>query len=175
MTTLFYLVIAFFIAANVAVEFRNRKALPPFRSDLSAYLAGVPWFWVQDLGYLVLAVFLPLIGYSLGGLAVEILFDVSAFGLVVVVGTKDLIAYSGLNPLEKGDLEIAHVAAAGLTFALLTVALLIHSWLEPSATFISALLAPLSAAAFNRLAPKKTALEEKAYTLFLLIAMLAAL
>jgi hypothetical protein len=175
MTTLFYLVIAFFVAANVAVEYRNRKSLPPFRSDLSAYLAGVPWFWLQDLGYLALAVCFPLIGERFGGLAVEILFDVSAFGLVVVVLTKDLIAYSGLNPLVKGDLEIAHVAAAGLTFGLLTVALLVHSWLEPSTTFVAALLAPLSAAAFNRLAPKKTALEEKAYTLFLLIAILAAL
>ena len=175
MITLFYVIIAFFIAANVAVEYRNRAILPPFRSDLSAYLAGVPWFWVQDLGYLALAVCLPLIGYWLGGLAVEVLCDVSAVGLVVVVVTKDLIAYSKFNPLVKGDLEIAHVAAAGLTFGLLTVALLVHSWLEPSTTFVAALLAPLSAAAFNRLAPNRTALEEKTYTLLMLVAMLSAI
>jgi hypothetical protein len=175
MSNFYIAVLAFFVLANVIVEYKNRKLFPPFRTDLSGYLAGVPWHWLQDAGYLILALSLPAIGFYLGGLSVEILFSLACVGLVTVVVTKLVIQYAGLGAFANSDLETAHVASAGVTYGCLTVALLIHSWLQPNATFICALLAPLSAAAFNRLASGKTALEEKIYTLFLLIAIFAAL
>ncbi len=175
MPTFFTAVIAFFILANVIVEYRNRKLWPPFSTDLSGYLAGVPLSWLQDAAYLVLALTLPSIGFWLGGLWVETLMCLACVGLVFVVVTKLVIHYAGLNPFTNSDLELAHLASAGLTYACITVALLIHSWLTPSATFVCALLAPLSAAAFNLLANGNPALAEKTYTLFLLIAILAAL
>jgi hypothetical protein len=175
MTTVFIAILAFFVLSNVIVEYRNRKLFPPFRTDLSGYLSVVPLHWLQDAGYLVLALALPAIGFYLGGLSVEILFSLACVGLISVVVTKRVIQYAKLGPFVNSDLETAHIASAGVTYGCLTAALLIHSWLQPNVTFICALLAPLSAAAFNRLASGKTALEEKTYTLFLLIAIFAAL
>lgn len=175
MHTILYAVIGFFVAANVAVEYRNRRLFPPFRDDLSEYLADVPWFWLQDAGYFALAFALPAIGFTLGGLWVEILFSVACVALVFVVLTKLVIHYGGVGPFVAGEMETAHLVSAGVAFGAITVALLIHSWLRPNITFVASLLAPLSAAAFNRLAPQRTAIEEKTYTLCLLIAILAAL
>lgn len=175
MNNFYIAVLAFFVLANVIVEYKNRKLFPPFRTDLSGYLAGVPWHWLQDAGYLILALALPAIGFYLGGESVEILMSLACVGLIAVVITKLVIYYGGLGPFINASLETVHIWAAGMTYGCLTASLLIHSWLEPNAVFVCALLAPLSAATFNRLAGGKTALEEKTYTLFLLIAIFAAL
>ena len=174
--TLFYnFVLLFFVLTNVIVEWKNRALFSPFQDDLSEYLAGVRWYWLQDAGYIVLAFTLPAIGYALGGQWVEILFAIAAVALVLVVATKLLIVYVAPSPQIDHDLELVHLASAGLAFGALTVALIIHSWGQANITFAASFAAPLSAAAFNRFCPKRTALEEKAYTLFLLIAIFAAL
>jgi hypothetical protein len=171
----YYAVISFFVLSNVITEFINRKALPPFRNPLSAYLTEVKWFQLQDAGYLILAFSLPAMGWYLGGLWPEILMSLSGVALVSVVITKLVIHYGNVNQFIVGDLEKVHVGSAGVAFASITVALLIHSWLTPTFPFICALLAPLSAAAFARFAPNKTPLEEKCYTFFLLIALISSL
>lgn len=166
--------IGLFAATNVVVEYRNRKTLPVLSNPMSSYLAGHPLTWLQDAGFLIFAIVLPVVAYGMHKMeATEWVYPIlyiSSLALIGVVATKLEIDD---KPRLQSMLEKYHVLCAGAAFTGTTLALLLATYHIGGIAFGAALAAPISALLFYRFAPGKTAIEEKVYTILLLVSLTA--
>lgn len=161
-----------FIAANVAVEWRNRKAMCWWQNPLSAYLAGVPGARAQSEAYLLFAVGMFLMAWTYGRVVPAILLIAAAVSLANVVYTK----WEALRkPIERAAIMKEHVLSAGISFITATLAILFLAWRTQWVAFALALAAPCSALLFWKFETSETALEEKSYLAFLLASFVVLL
>ncbi|MHB8406326.1 MAG: hypothetical protein ACYDCJ_12980 [Gammaproteobacteria bacterium] len=164
----------FFLLANAATEWLNRKTMNPLTQPMSAYLTNVPMARLQQLGFFGLAVaevllafaFMPDILASVGMLA-------AAGAVTAVVETKRLMDHAIGN--HYTELEKWHVFAAGVAFVVTDVVLLRHFWMTQSIGWYAAVGAPIFSLMFYKLGPTKErgAVEEKVSTLLLMVSILA--
>lgn len=163
-----------FIITNVFTEWKNRKNLPWQTNPLSSYLAGVPYAWVQDIGYFGMAVALLLFAW-IAGFPWGLSFLAAALALPVVVITKYMIDSPNVISVKAKQYQKWHDYSAGIAFLGMTVGMLRISYLigMNSVAFVASLAAPAIALLFMRFWPKQTTYEEKAYTAALMVADLS--
>lgn len=173
MKILLLTLISAFVLGNILTEWRNRKMLPWTQNPISAYLADVPWAWMQDLGFFALASALFLMGDSLSPAGMA--FVVAGLALILVVVTKYYIAFSNASAIDKTEAEKIHIICAGIAFTGITVAMLMETWHTGDLAKDAALAAPGVAFLFYRFQPQKLALEEKFVGLCLMVSLYARL
>ena len=168
MRIILYILLSIFVAGNVLTEWRNRKTLPWMTNPMSAYLAYVPWAWMQDLGFLalIIALFLLSVGLSLS----QIPFIIGACALFLVVLTKYL---QPTDAKQQALIRDVHDKSAAVAFTAVTAGILWRTWHTGGLANGAALAAIAVAFLFMRFAPKKTELEEKAVTVCIIIALYA--
>ena len=160
MRDILFVLLSMFVAGNILTEWRNRKALPWMSNPMSAYLAGVPWAWVQDIGFVALAGALVL--FSIGPLIPQILFLLGAVSLLMVVLTKYIASLSKF-----------HKTSAALAFTSVIAGILVRTWHTGNIANSFAMASICVAFLFMRFAPKKTELEEKSVATCIVIALYA--
>ncbi len=157
--------VLFFIAANIFAELM-RKDLNPLVDPMSSYLTG-PYGAVQSASYVGLSVCLMLLFPRLSAPAWHISLIVAAIAVLTVVATKWIMLS---NSTQHASLERIHVIAAGLAFLGVTIAEIVFFW--HTQYELLSFAAPASAVAWSRLAPTKTALEEKSYAALICVGLL---
>ena len=156
-----HILLAIFVIGNVLTEWRNRQALPWWDNPISAYLAGVPWAWVQDVGFLALVAALGLLAAE-SSVPSRLLFSAGSAALLMVVLTKYLLRLAKF-----------HDASAAVAFTTVTFGILVRAWQTNEVAKWAGLAAGAVAFLFMRFAPKKTSLEEKTVTGCILVALWA--
>lgn len=174
MTIVLIIAILIFLGGNFYAEWINRHTMSPFSNPLSSYIAGVPGSKVQTASYLALAIALFI--YAFTNVPFTHYFESIPLmlvlpGMLSILGTKWYIHLE--KPKSTTLAETIHVTSAGITFLLITVYEVAVLYGHP--LFWTAFLAPAITLLFNRLLPKQTTLEEKTYTLFLLLTFLIIL
>lgn len=170
MSLIIFALLLFFILANVYVEAVNEG--PDCRwwdQSLSHYLAGLDDSPLQSVAYLGLAgAELLLIYDQPHGTAATIALVLASLGLVAVVYTAEVKHKLGGS---HNGWELAHKIAAGFAFVGAGVAEAIYLWHTPSIWLVWS--AALTAVAFARFAPQAQALEEKAFTAWIVAGLIA--
>ena len=168
MRDVLFILISIFVSGNILTEWRNRKTLPWQSNPMSAYLAYVPWAWMQDVGFLALivALFLLSVGLSLS----QVPFVIGACALFMVVLTKYL---QPTDVKQQALIKKIHVLSAAVAFTSVIGGILWRTWHSGGLANGAALAAICVAFLFMRFAPKKTELEEKAVTACIIIALYA--
>ncbi len=168
MTHIIIILIFGFVASNVIVEAYNIKGMSPLTNPMSAYLAGVPLFWLQDAGYVAMSFALILTGTLWPPL--HWIAWICAFAIVMVVGTK-------LDANGHPEMERLHVICAGIAFVGLEALVLFHNWGHLGVALYAALAGPAVTFLLYRFAPQAqaSALEEKVLTIFLCGSLLVSL
>lgn len=156
-----HILLSIFVLGNILTEWRNRKTLPWWDNPISAYLAGVPWAWVQDVGFLALVGSLGLFAAEFSA-ASRLLFLTGAVALLMVVLTKYVL-----------KLAKFHDASAAVAFTTVTAGILVRAWHTNEIAKLAGCAAIATAFLFMRFAPKKTELEEKMVTGCILVALYA--
>lgn len=156
-----HILLAIFVIGNVLTEWRNRQALPWWDNPISAYLAGVPWAWVQDVGFLALVAALGLLAAE-SSVPSRLLFSAGAAALLMVVLTKYILRLAKF-----------HDASAAVAFTAVTAGILVRAWWTNEVAKWAGLAVISTAFLFMRFAPKKTSLEEKTVTGCILVALWA--
>lgn len=172
MIKLIFALTIFFILTNVFTEWMNRGTLSWRTKPLSAYLAGVPYAWVQDVGYFGMAIGFLLLAW-ITGFPWGIAFLAATVTIPVVVITKYLIISQSANPTAVDILNKAHDYSAGIAFLGATVGLWKITWAMGGIPFGAAAAAPAIALLFMRFEPEQTTYEEKSYTAALMVSILS--
>lgn len=165
MKTLVLLLVLFFVAANVAVEYLRRKTDNPLQQPMSAYLTG-PYGVIQDYGFFALALaFVLLAAGALPVFSWSIPLILAAGAMVAVVETKRM--QIGVDDTRRSAIEKWHLAAAGIAFVGVTFAEFRAS-LGNETLFLFPLAAVCAAALFTLFRRTETAVLEKLYTILLI-------
>ena len=168
MRIILYILLSIFVAGNVLTEWRNRKTIPWMTNPMSAYLAYVPWAWMQDLGFLalIIALFLLSVGLSLS----QIPFIIGACALFLVVLTKYL---QPTDAKQQALIQWFHNKSAAVAFTAVIAGILWRTWHTGGLANGAALASICVAFLFLRFAPKRTELEEKAVAACIIVALYA--
>ena len=162
-----------FIFGNVYAEIK-RGQLNPETQPISAYLTGPYGVW-ESSGFLLFSLsLLGLLGHGPGWWQGLVLVTAAALWFVVL--SKWLIKYGLYGWVfcsTANQVERIHLISAGIAFTLAVGVEATVLW--PSLWVIIPFAAPLSALGFYLFDRKQTAINEKAYTLFLLLGMLAVI
>ena len=162
-----------FVVSNIAVEWLNRRQLSWKTEPLSSYLADVPYAWIQDTGYFMLAAVFFILSFTSRNGSVWILFLGTGVAVILVVLTKYYVDDPTHSISARQDAQHVHVICAGIAYICMTLALLIETWPLGGIARDAALAAPATAFLFYRFAPSQTALEEKAVTACLMVSLYA--
>lgn len=159
MKILVLLLVLFFVASNVVVEYLRRKTDNAVTAPMSDYLTG-PYSRWQDYGFFALsAALLILAVMGLHLVAWSVPLFVAAIALVGVVETKRVML---THTQWHAPLERVHIACAGLAFVGVTFA---EGYLSRGneVLFLIPLAAVCIAALFSLFKLTQTAILEKTY------------
>lgn len=165
MKILVLLLVLFFVASNVLVEYLRRKTDNAVAEPMSDYLTG-PYSRIQDYGFFGLSAALLIL--AVGGIPIvawSLPMFLAAFALVGVVETKRLML---THAAQKSELEHLHIACAGIAFAAVTFAEMYLSR-GHEVLFLMPLAAVVIAALFSLFKLTQTAILEKTYAALIVL------
>lgn len=172
---------AIFIFTCALTQIANRKTMDWRKNPVSAYLAGVPFSDVQDVGFLALSVATALLAVIGTSMPIIVSFSITTIALCIIVITKliqisEVVGKTGRDRSSSNyaELERLHKNAAAVAFIAATFGL---GWtgyfMHQQVVFVAAILCPITAFLFMRLAPEQSPIEERACIGLILIAMFA--
>ncbi len=175
------LLAAFFVVTNVITEAANLKTMNPVHHFISDYLAHVKLSWLQDLGFLALALDMILVGTHFGHQGfMDTALYLASFAMVLMIPTKTLqkIDTTDSKTLKKNAfLEMLHKIATATAFTLANYAIIRFAF-QNNLTFAlyTAIGGPLLILIYYHFwRDKFPGVEEKAYTAFLLSSIFSIL
>lgn len=159
------LLVLFFVASNVIVEYLRRETDNAVTEPMSDYLTG-PYSRWQDYGFFALSAALLILAVAgVDLIAWSVPMFCAAASLVGVVETKRLML---THPAQKATLKRLHIACAGVAFAGVTFAELYISR-GHEVLFLIPLAAVVIAALFSLFKLTQTAILEKAYAALIVL------
>jgi len=175
---------AWFLFANIIVEFLRVSQDNPLQEPMSTYLLG-PWGWLQSAAYIGFSISMVLGAFYIWNhRGIYWSFMIGALGMLMVVFTKWVEQY--FSGEIHHTLLLIHGLSAAMTFIGFNIALVMVSW--GTMYVIAAFLAPITTlsmtvfgnifqthdlAHFSHIIFSPQAIQEKNYTLWLVLTFIA--